>query len=98
MAREVVAPGPAEAGQHSSLSFDAFLFSWPVLLCELCELCVRSSCQVRLKPDATEFSGSQRVDEELHHPVLIHAAVPAVGAHLHVEALAGALQRLNELQ
>ena len=32
----------------------------------------------------------QHIDEELHHPLLVHAAVALVGADLHVEALARA--------
>src|SRR5262245_22038477 len=40
----------------------------------------------------------ERVDEELHHPILIHRGVAAVGADLDVEALARGLQRIDQLQ
>src|SRR6478735_2965418 len=40
---------------------------------------------------------NQVVDEEFHHPILIHAAVPAIRSHLYVETLPGLLQRLDQL-
>src|SRR5690606_29438986 len=36
--------------------------------------------------------------EELHHPVPVDRGVPAVGPDLDLEALAGALERLDQLQ
>ena len=37
------------------------------------------------------------LDEELHHALLVDVRVPLVGADLHLEALAGLLQRLDQL-
>src|SRR5215204_3731960 len=40
----------------------------------------------------------QSVDEKFHHPLLVHARVAAVGTDLDIKALAGVLQRLDQLQ